>query len=371
MLTTLVILGGVLLVLEVLTRLFYPPPPRWPQPQVRTMLDKRSGYLNRPNQNAFTVDAPVTINSLGFRGRACALERTPESLRILGLGNSLSFGAGVADDETYFAYLEKQLQAMQPDRPVEVLNAAIIGFTIRQYIPFLHSVLPKLQPDIVLLGAHWRDLHFNPRFGQLSDRVDTETWQMIKKKFDDRNVNGAEASDFAGRIRKSLKDVLRHWRFLYVCTYHVKNLKEEIKPPNFKQWQKSFLSGDETEPIRQRRAQARHTLERMKALCEKHDARLAIVVFPDYKQITRTYPKSLWPSLLVEICEEAGIPYILLLPAIQEAHARYGGEIFIPYDITHYSAVCNEAIAAAMCDFLQREHFFQESGQHLQRIRAE
>lgn len=355
MLTILAILIGFLLVSELVVRFFYPKPPRWPQPQIRTKLDRRAGYLNRPNQNAYTVDAPVHINSFGFRGPEFNPEREDGQVRILGLGNSLSFGAGVADDETYFAYLEKELSGHFPQQRIQVLNAAIIGFTIRQYIPFMQSVLPKLKPDLVLLGAHWRDLHFNPRFGQLTNQVDSEAWKMIKKKFDDRNVKNGAGEGLKGEVFNRVKDLMRHWRSIYVCNYHLMQLKEEIKPPNFKMWQKSFLSGDETEPIRQRRIQARKTLSRMKEICEEQNVRLAIVIFPDYKQITRLYPSSLWPSILIEICRDLNLPYVELLSATKKAYEKLGGSSFIPYDITHYSADSNRYLAKEVFDFLIKE----------------
>ncbi|MFQ5706814.1 MAG: SGNH/GDSL hydrolase family protein [bacterium] len=357
MLTAVAIFLGVLIVGEIAVRVFYPKPPRWKEPQVRTVLDRRCGYLNRPNQKAYTMDAPVTINSFGFRGPEFEVEKSPDSLRILGVGNSLSFGAGVADDETYLAYLNSQLQGCFPDKKVEVLNGAIIGFTIRQYLPFLKSVLPRLKPNIVLLGAHWRDLHFNPRFGQLTGQVDSEAWKMIKKKFDDRNLNNGAEGRLKTRLIKRAKDAMRHWRFVYVCSYHLTQLKDRIKPPNFKLWQKSFLSGEETEPIRQRRVEARKTLERMKSICDENDISFGVVLFPDSKQITRDYPASSWPSILTEICKDLNIPHVLLLPAIQRAHQKYGNAIFVPYDITHFCAPCNEVIAGAVYDFLHGERF--------------
>ncbi|RMD65035.1 hypothetical protein D6833_03555, partial [Candidatus Parcubacteria bacterium] len=295
---------GFLLGIELLVRLFCPRTRLRREPQVQIVLDKYIGYRNRPNQEAFTVDAPARINSLGFRGADIELERQPGSLRILGLGNSLTFGSGLADHQTYLFHLNEKLNARFPGRRCEVLNAAMPGFTLRQYIPFLEFMLPKVQPDIVLLGAHWRDLHYYPRFGQLKDSVNEETWQMIKKKFRERVAKCDPPETTKELFLRKLKNFIRRWRTAFVTIYLFQLAKHKLSPPHFNQWQKAFLSGEETEPIRQRRIEARKTLQQMKEMCERRAMRFALLIFPDFKQLNKVFPKSSWPSLLIETCDE-------------------------------------------------------------------
>ena len=348
------------LILEAIVRFIFPRPLRWLEPQVRIELANRIGYRNRPNQNAFCGDKTCTINSLGFRGSEIHSEREVVDHRILGLGNSLTFGGGVADDESYLAYLNHYMNKRYPDECNEVINGAIIAFTIRQYVPFLESVVPTLKPDIVLLGAHWRDLHFHPRFGQLKKKVDDETWQMIQKKFRETIEERWTTTSTKEKVVKKIKHIISYWRTLYVGNYYLQALRQHIKPPNFMLWQTAFLSGEETEPIRQRKAQAKKTLSQMKRICEKNDTKFALVIFPDYKQIRGKFPKSIWPSLLIETCEELDIQYIHLLPTIQRAYKKYGRSILIPYDVTHYSALGNQAIAEALFEFLNKVRFLEE-----------
>lgn len=348
-----------LLVIETVVRLRYPKPRPWLKPQVQVALDDQVGYSNRPNQRAFSRDAVANINSLGFRGPEIKLGRQPGSLRILGLGNSITFGGGVEDDQTYLAYLNDRLSDLFPGRQVEVLNAAIYGFTIRQFVPFLEAMLPRVKPDIVLLGTCWRDLHFHPRLGQLKGKVDAETWKMIKKKFRERDTKVVHASR-RDKLTGPAKKLVRHWRTLYVGIYLFRALRDWMKPPSYQLWRRAFLSGQETEPIRQRRAEAKKTLSRMQEICTEQHAKFGVLVFPDYRQIMRAYPKSTWPSLMVEACQELGIPSVDLLAPIRREYDEHGRSIFQPYDDDHYSAECNRAIAQAVHAFLSDERMLTE-----------
>src|SRR5262245_20239427 len=72
---------------------------------------------------------PARIDSLGLRGSEIA-EKSAGRTRILTLGDSYTFGSGVADDETFSAVLEKELG---PER-VEVVNAGVPGYGIFQFV---------------------------------------------------------------------------------------------------------------------------------------------------------------------------------------------------------------------------------------------
>jgi lysophospholipase L1-like esterase len=349
-------------VLELVLRLIFPAPRLRKEPQVQIALDARMGYRTKPNQTAFEMDAPVSINKLGFRGPDFEPERQPGSLRILGLGNSITFGSGLADDETYLARLEEKLRAAHPGQVVEVLNAAMEGFTIRQYLPFLERVLPKVKPDVVILGAAFRDLHFHPRMGQLKGKVDEEAWKAVKKKFDQTNnkVVHIDRAPFKERLSRRTKNGVRRWRTAYVAYYLAEKLRNRIAPPSFIQWQTSFLSGEETEPIRARRVETKKTLAMMKDLCVDHGAKLAFIAFPIYDQILRDYPQSTWPEILAEACKHHGLPYLDLLPALRGEFSKDGRAIFLPYDGNHYSASCHDSMSVAVYDFLKSARLVPE-----------
>src|SRR5215470_5660402 len=65
-------------------------------------------------------DIRVRTNSLGLRGAEIPPREAGE-LRILVLGDSITFGDYVDEDETYPAVLERRLRSVFPRRPIRVI----------------------------------------------------------------------------------------------------------------------------------------------------------------------------------------------------------------------------------------------------------
>ena len=67
-------------------------------------------------------DHKVRTNNLGLRGKDIFLEKQENVFRILMLGDSMTFGWGVEDEQTVSALLEKRMNDLLPDKRIEVLN---------------------------------------------------------------------------------------------------------------------------------------------------------------------------------------------------------------------------------------------------------
>lgn len=106
----------------------------------------------------------VRINRLGFRGREIDAAKPAGTRRLAILGNSVTFGFGVDEDETFARRLEEELRAAVPGSgaaasPVEVVNAGVIGYSswqVRRYYP---RAVGPLSPDIVVVLAGYNDHH--------------------------------------------------------------------------------------------------------------------------------------------------------------------------------------------------------------------
>jgi lysophospholipase L1-like esterase len=98
---------------------------------------------------------PVRTNNLGFRDDEdydIVPAGSDPTLRILLLGDSLVFGAGVPFEETMGEYLETALMDRFPDAPVQVMNWGIAGYgqeQERQLLEYLDA--PAYQPDLVIV----------------------------------------------------------------------------------------------------------------------------------------------------------------------------------------------------------------------------
>lgn len=145
---------------------------------VPTSLDVRTlnGLRFRPNSsveirnhalNGRTIS--IRTNEFGFRGRAVG-PKTPGEFRILVLGDSITFGDYLQEDETLPAVLERQLRASHPG--LRVINAGKPGADLltESYI-FLESGL-AVEPDLVLVASYLNDAttieYLRPLTGVLS-----------------------------------------------------------------------------------------------------------------------------------------------------------------------------------------------------------
>ena len=113
---------------------------------------------HKPGAFAAFHDFEVRINRLGFRGPEIA-DKKPEGVtRILALGDSVTFGWGVNDTDTYVRRLEGALNRREDARRYEVINAGHLMFDTTQELALLRERGLPLDPDIVLLTFVVNDL---------------------------------------------------------------------------------------------------------------------------------------------------------------------------------------------------------------------
>ncbi len=109
----------------------------------------------RPDQSVtsrFFIGRTYHINSLGLHGPEIATDKTKP--RVLALGNSCTFGWGVATENGYVRQLQALLGAHY-----EVINGAVPGYSSLQGLRFYRAELGRLEPDVVLIlfafNDHW------------------------------------------------------------------------------------------------------------------------------------------------------------------------------------------------------------------------
>jgi lysophospholipase L1-like esterase len=116
----------------------------------------------------------VTTNSRGLRYDRPLGPKPPGAVRILCLGDSVTFGFRVPlvfaarPGERhpgwlpYPARLEKALREANPGRDVEVIPLAVPGYSSHQGLAWLRRDIAELQPDLVTLLFGWNDISFRP-----------------------------------------------------------------------------------------------------------------------------------------------------------------------------------------------------------------
>ena len=90
------------------------------------------------------------------RGDRATGSKSRETVRVIALGDSFTWGTEVEDHETYPFHLEKTLTEVRR-RPAEVLNMGVGGYGIDQaLLKYLRHGKP-LRPDLVILGIFPHD----------------------------------------------------------------------------------------------------------------------------------------------------------------------------------------------------------------------
>jgi hypothetical protein len=95
------------------------------------------------------LDFRGKANSQGFRDREHSLEKPEGVFRMLVLGDSITQGLGVRDDEAVFtSVLERELNERSDGR-FEVLNFGVSGYNTQQEVETLRQKGLDYAPDLV------------------------------------------------------------------------------------------------------------------------------------------------------------------------------------------------------------------------------
>jgi lysophospholipase L1-like esterase len=157
------LLATLLFVELVLTALFEPVLRVW-QVQELFRLDDELIYSLKPNSERVAVNEEfterATTNEVGLRDDPIR-PRAEFDQRIVVLGDSMIFGHGVDDHESF----PNQLEALMSEsgRKVDVINAGIKGYGTDGAYKLWQARLAKLslEPDLVIFAIYHNDLHDN------------------------------------------------------------------------------------------------------------------------------------------------------------------------------------------------------------------
>ncbi len=223
--------AGVLLAAELGVRLFVGPVPLdmrapWLRNRMRVPEALRTSspipgvpYLLEPNASVrhefvsdprgyFGDDGTITYhtNAQGWRGPAFEREKPRGTFRIVALGDSFTFGAGVRDEDLFLAHLQAALDRRSPPR-YEVINLGVMGFNAAHEAALLEHYALGLDPDLVLVFFVLNDAEvlvprgLRPQGLAALPRVpaDVEPWSLLvdhlRVRLDNRERNRSWVAD--------------------------------------------------------------------------------------------------------------------------------------------------------------------------------
>ncbi len=261
----------------------------------------------------------VRRNSLGLRGAELPTPRPAHLRRVLVIGDSFTFGLGVADDRLPFpALLDRRLRR----RSVQVVNGGIPGSLTGDWGALWRRAGARIDPDVVVAVFFLRD----------GTRLET-----IPHFFDEIR-EGVTKRNEASRL------------------YRVSNLYRWIRDIQAREWIAETYTDALTEaylgpPERTgewRRAQ-RNLLD-LRDMVEQHGAVFGLAVFPVLVELDESYPFQSVTDLLLDFARENDIPAHDLLPAFR---GRDAPELWVSAVDQHPNAKGHRIAADSLQPFVE------------------
>jgi len=153
-------------VLEILVRILHlgPLPPTYAG---KTYSKANGGRLDCMNPSVarpyyYQADNPYpgcvfySIDKFLWRNaRTIKTTKPAKTKRLVAIGDSLTYGFGVRERDTFLVKLEQHWKSQ--GKPIEVINAAQVAAALPEYEKILDRALP-LQHDLILFGIHLNDI---------------------------------------------------------------------------------------------------------------------------------------------------------------------------------------------------------------------
>lgn len=281
----------------------------------------------KPNQNCFTkVDhKPVHINSHGTRGPEFPLKKEPNTVRILCLGDSRTFGWGLTEAESYCGRLERQLQERAGQkRRIEVINAGVNAWSYAQMNNFLRTTGISFEPDFVILAG-------------------ANSWTQFSEK---------SSPEFVRQFMRKvvLKNILRRFAiYHYVVEVKLRDYYERYRT--------KFVAVDPAQDALFKDQQQKDPQEffrrAIREICQyaiDRKVRPLLLCLPAQNALPPA-PEGAESKNLKEVAASLHIPMIDMTPEITPKAAS----LYLDADPVHMNAAGNELIAARLVEILSKE----------------
>lgn len=304
-----------LVLFEVMLIFMIPPPIVWRDPQEGYLHDPDLMHRLKPNQGAYTHSFPVHTNSYGLRDREFPIQAELGTVRILCLGDSLTFGNGVAMESTWPKQLEGLLNGTFNGVRYQTINAGVSAYDTWQEIGYLERHGIQFQPSVVIVGFYANDVVPKPT--------------VMPKTLSDRG--SLQRQGWKAYVSDEVAHVLKRSRTLLFMRDRLDKLANLIRPSGFHSHKEAMLLGINDEFVEAGWKEVERSFDRLVALGRKGKFQTMIVMFPMEDQIAGTYGTQGYQDRLKNLAEKVGIPVVDLTASF---HAAFKGfdSLFIPWD---------------------------------------
>ena len=310
---------------EVVARIVFGTPLPERLPILEIQANPGRGWMMVPGKMHYTYHHPVNVNSLGLRGPELR-PRTEDTRRVLVLGDSLTYGQGVGDDQTLPWYMQTALNERDAsEREWEVVNAGHRAYDTHQELALLEELGPRIEPDVVVVCWFWNDV---------LERNIERTYERLKKvepiAFDFR-----KRYEGLSRVKWFFKQLGRRSTLLMV-TWDALASKEH------------FDENDRR--VVDAIPRLRSYLDRFVALSNEWGFELVFAIVPDPRALEHPNGILDLEAQAEAAAAERGIPVVRLLTSLEKLDPIP----LVPFD-GHYAAPANRVMGEQLADWLLGE----------------
>jgi lysophospholipase L1-like esterase len=288
-------------------------------------------------------DGDFTINAAGLRDRDYALQKTSGVYRVACIGDSITYGFGAGQDQSYPTHLESLLREKQGCGTAEVLNFGVTGYNIGQTLENLKVRALDYAPDLVVYQYCVND----PQLYSGELEMLRSALTGAQKRYWDRDLFGHRLEDLSRLFALTL----------YVLEAQSRSGRLKANPRPDAQWQHlhqgsyaDYFHGlHEHAPSWQRIQEGFAELAR---LGQERNFDVVIAIFPVLLDLL-DYPLDAVHQKVAAEARRHGLPVVDLLPEYQRAAAA-GGSDFV-YNALHPSDLGYRLAAKAVCAALEHE----------------
>lgn len=262
------------------------------------------------------------INAHGLRGPDFSDRKPTGTFRILGVGDSFTFGAGVREEDTFLQRLQQALATADGTRRYEVINCGVASYNTSDEALYLEKRWMAFDPDLVLLTFVINDAYDDAVFGPLHRGYVEGLTRLVQT----RTVYGSRFAAWA--LDRWLRArMARETRQIYLSQF---TDKPKIEGHNWNDCKRAF--------------------ERMRDVTARAGCRFAIVIFPELHELDGAYPFESLHELARAEARRLGIPVLDLLEAFR-GHAA--PDLWVHPTDHHPNETAHAIAAEAIWKFLK------------------
>ncbi len=268
--------------------------------------NKLIGHVHTPNKSMELMNAMVDINSDGLRDKEYPVSKSDKH-RIIFLGDSLTFGWGVKEEETFATLIEEDLNSSSP---TEVLNFGTGNYNTEQEVNLFIDKGLKYNPDKVVLFYFINDSEITPEKSDL--------WFLGYSQF---------ISFYWSRINSLLNNFM--------------------PSKSFQEYYESLYDDDQQGWINARKA-----IIELRDICQSKGIEFQVVLLPELHDVNNEIFANVYNNLALFL-KDNNIDY-LNLAKLFENHPNQI-ELWVSYDDAHPNNIAHKKIAESTSNFISNK----------------